>query len=59
MHFHRWIGLFALLTAALAGAAIGRILDFSAGEGAYLSLFSIALIGWRVGRRARRQEQRR
>lgn len=53
------IGLFALVTAVLAGAALGRAFGWSAGEGAYLTLMLIAFVGWWVGRRVRRQEQRR
>lgn len=53
------IGLFALVTAVLAGAALGRVFGWSSGEGAYMSLLVIAVVGWWVGRRARREEQRR
>jgi hypothetical protein len=51
------IGLFALVTAVLAGAALGRAFGWSAGEGAYLMMLVIAVIAFWVGRRARRQEQ--
>ncbi len=54
---HICIGLFALTTAVLAGAALGRAFGWSAGEGAYLTLLVIAIVGWWVGRRARREEQ--
>lgn len=53
------IGLFALVTAVLAGAALGRVFGWSAGEGAYVTMLVIAVVGWWVGRRTRRQEQRR
>jgi hypothetical protein len=51
---HFWLGGFALLTVLLAGAAIGRLSGLSAGEGAYLTLLLLALLGWLVGRRGRR-----
>lgn len=50
------IGFFAILTALLAGAAVGRLFGLSVGEGAYLTAFILALIGWLAGRRARHQE---
>ncbi len=56
---HICIGLFALVTAVLAGAALGRAFGWSGGEGAYLAMLVIAVVGWWVGRRARREEQRR
>lgn len=56
---HICIGLFALVTAVLAGAALGRAFGWSSGEGAYLAMLVIAVVGWWVGRRARREEQRR
>jgi hypothetical protein len=56
---HICIGLFAFVTAVLAGAAVGRLFGWSAGEGAYLTMLVIAVVGWWVGRRTRRQEQRR
>jgi hypothetical protein len=56
---HTCIGLFALVTAVLASAALGRVLGWSAGEGAYLTMVVIAVIGWWVGRRIRRQELHR
>lgn len=55
---HICIGLFALVTAVLAGAALGRMFGWSAGEGAYLTMLVIAVVAWWVGRRARRQEKR-
>lgn len=56
---HICIGLFALVTAVLAGAALGRTFGWSAGEGAYLTMLVSAVIGWWIGRRVRREEQRR
>ena len=56
MQSHHWLGLFALLTLVLAGAAIGRILKLPNGEGIYLTVLATALIGWFVGRRAHRRE---
>jgi hypothetical protein len=56
---HICIGLFAFVTAVLAGAAVGRLFGWSAGEGAYLTMLVIAVVGWWVGRCTRRQEQRR
>lgn len=53
------IGFFALLTALLAGAAIGRLLGLSTSEGAYLTVLILALIGWLAGRRARCQGDNR
>jgi hypothetical protein len=56
---HICIGLFALVTAVLAGAALGHAFGWTACEGAYLTMLVIAVFGWWVGRRTRRQEQRR
>jgi len=56
---HICIGLFALITVVLAGAALERAFGWSAGGGAYLTLLIVSLIGWWMGRRARRQEERR
>jgi hypothetical protein len=56
---HICIGLFALVTAVLAGAALGRAFGWTAGEGAYLSLLVVSIIAFWVGRRTHRQEQRR
>lgn len=58
MQKHHWLGLFALLTLVLAGAAIGRILKLPNGEGIYLSVFSTALIGWWIGRCSIRKQER-
>jgi hypothetical protein len=55
MQAHTLIGLFAVITLLLAGAAIGRIVGLNADEGAYLTAFALALIGWWVGRRTRRE----
>ncbi len=58
MQSHHWLGLFALLTLVLAGAAIGRILKLPNGEGIYLSVLITALIGWWIGRRSNRKKER-
>lgn len=55
MQMHFSIGLFALLTGLLAGAAIGCLLGMSAREGAYLTALILALLGWLAGRRTRQQ----
>ena len=52
---HTLIGLFALLTFILAGAAIGRLLGLSASEGIYLTILTLVAIGWFMVRRIRRQ----
>ncbi len=44
------IGLFAVLTALLAGAAIGRLFGLSVGQGLYLTALALALMGWLIGR---------
>jgi uncharacterized membrane protein YccC len=56
---HICIGIFALVTAVLAGAALGRAFGWSAGEGAYLTLLVMSLGGWWINRRARREERSR
>lgn len=53
------IGAFALMTLVLAGAALGRVIGWSAGEGAYLTMLLMGLVGWWITRRARREEQPR
>jgi len=55
-HSHTLIGLFALLTFILAGAAIGRLLGLSASEGIYLTTLMLAVVGWFIGRRIRQRE---
>jgi hypothetical protein len=55
---HVCTGVFALVTAVLAGAALGRMVGWSAGEGAYLTMLLMSLVGWWVMRRARREERR-
>lgn len=57
MQSHHWLGLFALLTLVLAGAAIGRILKLPNGEGIYLTLLITALIGWWIGRHSSRKQE--
>jgi len=58
MQRHHWLGLFALLTLVLAGAAIGRILKLPNGGGIYLTVFLTTLIGWWIGRHNRHQKER-
>ena len=58
MQQQHWLGLFALLTLVLAGAAIGRIFKLPNGEGIYLTVITTALIGWWVGRRSSRNKER-
>ncbi len=53
---HVLLGLFALLIVMLAGAAIGRLLGLSAGEGLYATALTLAVGAWFVGRRVRRRE---
>jgi len=50
------IGLFALLTFILAGAAIGRVMGLSASEGIYLTILTLTIVGWLIARRIRRRE---
>ena len=57
MQQHHWLGLFALLTLVLAGAAIGRIFKLPNGEGIYLSVLIAALICWWIGRRGSRDKE--
>lgn len=53
---HTLIGLFALLTFILAGAAIGRLMGLSVSEGIYLTTLTVTVVGWFIGRRIRRRE---
>ncbi|MBE2184500.1 MAG: hypothetical protein IAE89_13810 [Anaerolineae bacterium] len=53
---HTLIGLFALLTFILAGAAIGRLMGLSVSEGIYLTTLTVTVVGWFMGRRIRRRE---
>jgi len=50
------IGLLALLTFILTGAAIGRLMGLSATEGIYLTTLTLAVVGWLIARRIRRRE---
>jgi hypothetical protein len=59
MQPHVGIGLFAVLTALLAGAAIGRIIGLSAGEGLYLTALTVSALGWFIGRHSHRRQSRR
>lgn len=58
MQQHHWLGLFALITLVLAGAAIGRIFKLPNGEDIYLAILITALIGWWIGRRSSRKKER-
>jgi Ni,Fe-hydrogenase I cytochrome b subunit len=58
MQQHHWLGLFALLTLVLAGAAIGRIFKLPNDEGIYLTVLITALIGWWIGRRSSGKKER-
>lgn len=53
---HFILGLFALVTLLLAGASVGRRLGLSAGDGAYLMLLLLAMIGWFASRHLYRKE---
>lgn len=53
---HTTIGVFALVTALLTGAAIGRVLGISFGEALYLSVFALIGIAWVVNRLMLRRE---
>jgi hypothetical protein len=57
MQTHLLIGLFALLTIVLAGAAIGRFIGLSAFEGAYLTLFTLGVVSSVLERLSRRRAQ--
>ncbi len=54
MHFG--IGLFAILTALLAGAAVGRLFGLSVGEGLYLTTLALAGVDWLIARYSRCRE---
>lgn len=56
MQPHILLGLFALLSVLLAGAAIGCSLGLTAGERVYVIALTLAVVAWLTGRRARRQE---
>ena len=58
MQNYHWLGLFALLTLVLAGAAIGRMFKLPNGEGIYLMVLAAALIGWWIGWRGNRKKER-
>ena len=50
------IGLFALITLLIAGAAISRILGLPVVDGMYLMLLVVAIIIWAISRRIFRKE---
>jgi hypothetical protein len=52
------IGLFAVLTALLAGVVIGQLFSLSAGQGLYLTALALAVTGWLIGRYSPRMEHR-
>ena len=58
MQSHHWLGLFALLTLVLAGAAIGLMFKLPNGEGIYLTLLITTVIGWWIGRRGSHKKER-
>ena len=51
------LGVFALLTAVLAGAAVARLCGLSSSEGAYLAVLLLVFIGWLAGRRERKHQR--
>lgn len=53
---HTATGGFALVTALLAGTAIGRVLDISFGEALYLSAVVLIGIAWAANRLMLRRE---
>ena len=53
------LGLFALVTLILAGAAVGRVMELTAGEGTYLTALLLATLGWLYGRWNFRRAERR
>ncbi len=46
-----FLGLFALITLVLAGAAVGKRLGAAEREGAYLALLAMVIVGWLFIRR--------
>lgn len=53
---HMLLGLFTLFSLLLAGAAVGRFIGLSAGEGAYLSALALACLSAAVGRKRREKQ---
>nr|WP_281721342.1 hypothetical protein [Nitrosomonas nitrosa] len=51
------VGGFALVTALLAGTAIGRVMGISFGEALYLSVVALIGIAWAANRLMLRREQ--
>lgn len=58
MQRQHWFGLFALVTFVLASAALGRLLGLRFGDSLYLAIFVPTLIGWWIGRRSSRKQER-
>ncbi len=55
---HVLFGLFAFITLVLAGAAVGRLFGLPVGDGAYLTITILAVIGWMNGQRAQEEVKR-
>ena len=58
MQRQHWLGLFALVTLVLAGAALGRLIGLRIGDSLYLAIFVPTLIGWWIGRRNQSKDER-
>jgi len=55
---HVLFGLFAFITLVLAGAAVGQLFGLPIGDGAYLTVMLLAVIGWMTGQRAQKEVNR-
>jgi len=55
---HILFGLFVLVTLILAGAALGRLFGLPTGDGAYLTVILLAVLGWMTGRRTGKEVKR-
>lgn len=51
------IGAFAVCTALVLGAAIARLIGLRAIDGAYLTVLTLALIGWWIGRKQAKERR--
>ena len=58
MQRQHWLGLFALVTLVLAGAALGRVFGMRLGDSLYVAIFLPTLIGWWLGRRKLSKDER-